>query len=71
MSREMSEKKVMEILEPMLDCFSGADGGVCFIKFREFLVSTLEQCESGDYEAGEIIHRVQGISNLISYVDRM
>jgi len=68
MSREMSEEKVKDIIAPMLYCFGGEDGGVCFIKFREFLVNTLEKSESGDDEASEIIHRVQGVSNLISYI---
>ncbi len=47
-----------EIIDPILDCFSGADGGMSFVKLKFFLeqMEQMEQkSEKGDIAAKEIL----------------
>ncbi len=44
-----------EIIDPILDCFSGADGGMSFVKLKFFLEQMEQKSEKGDIAAKEIL----------------
>ena len=49
----------------ILDCFTGADGGVSFFKFQLFIDDMEKQFEEGSYAAGEILKIVDQFSRMI------
>ena len=57
--------KVMELLNPILDCFAGADGGVTYVKLRGMLVGLQEQASEGDDYAMQIMAIVTQFSKLV------
>jgi len=44
-----------EILDPILDCFGGADGGVSFLNVKNFLREMMQRSENGDASASEVV----------------
>lgn len=38
-----TENKAKVLIDPMLDLFGGADGGVGFIKMRQLVINTMER----------------------------
>lgn len=53
----------MEILQPILDCFSGADSS--FIKLRALLKAIVEQADNGDEKAQEIVIVAKKFAKLV------
>ena len=49
----------------ILNCFTGADGGISFIKFRLFIEDMEKQFEEGRYAAGEVLKIVDQFSRMI------
>ena len=58
---------VEESINIMLECFSGEDGGLAFIKFKQLMTSFANQAAEGDEAAVEIINRVRAVAKLITY----
>lgn len=54
----------------VLDCFSGADGGVGFHKFRLLIEEMDKKAQSGDYAAGEILTILTRFAKLLDVADR-
>jgi len=44
-----------EILDPILDCFGGTDGGGSFVKLKFFLEQIEQKSKKGDIAAKEIL----------------
>jgi len=51
----MEESKENEILNPILDCFSGADGGVSFYSLKFFLAEMIKRKDGGDTSAEQVV----------------
>lgn len=49
----------------ILDCFTGADGGVAFFKLKVLLEDLDAQAAAGDVPAGQLIGIVTAFSRLI------
>ena len=49
----------------ILNCFTGADGGVSFIKFRLFIEDMEKQFEEGSDEAGKVLTIMDRFSRMI------
>jgi hypothetical protein len=53
------------MLNPILDLFSGADGGIAFVELRGFIEALEKQ---NDPSSAEILARIKGFSNLCQHV---
>ena len=58
----MNEK---EILDPLLECFGGSDGGVSFINLRFFLKQMVEKAEKGDLDAEKVLSVAERFIRLV------
>jgi hypothetical protein len=59
-------KATKNSLDCILDCMSGADGGVSFVMFQNFLNTLDAQAEAGDKDATEILKLVHRFATLIT-----
>jgi len=66
-----TEKQIQELLEPTLECFSGADGGVSFIKLKVLLNEMQKKSNEGDTKATEILLVAKRFSKLIELVKKV
>ena len=59
------DKETHKAFVNILDTFTGADGGVKFVMFREFLNEITELEKSGNQDAAKALGMIRTISNLI------
>ena len=57
-----SEEKTRLLIQPMLDLFSGADGGVGFVKMRTFIEMIMAKKDPSDLEL-QFVDNVTKMSN--------
>ncbi len=57
-------------LNNIMDCFTGADGGVTFFKVKCGLEDLEKQGKKGDIEAREILKTVTRFSQLINVLSK-
>lgn len=61
--------KAGEILQPPLDVFSGADGGVAYAKLRHVMLPKwITDSANGDYDAQQLLKIVEQYSRLCKLV---
>jgi hypothetical protein len=51
MKLSVSEQKTRELIQPMLDLFGGADGGVGFVRMRAFINDIIEKTDKSALES--------------------
>lgn len=62
---ENSLEKTNRLLDASLDCFSGADGGIGYLKLRTFIQEMIEKSNEGDKSAKEIVLLVERFDKLV------
>lgn len=58
-------QKTKEHLDKIMDTFSGADGGVSFLKFKMLIEGLDTQAQNGDRKADMILDIMRDFSKLI------
>ena len=61
-----SESESKAILQPILDVFSGSDGGASFTKLRHTLLPSI--LEENSAASMEVVAKIKAFSNLCSYL---
>ena len=67
----IDDKQVMEIVQPMLDMFSGTDGGIGFVKFRHHLMPLLVErvySNTCTYQERDLLTKIIAVSNLCNRI---
>lgn len=59
------EIKAENILQPALDCFTGMDGGISFVKFKQMISALCKKANDGDLSAIKILDIVHQYNKLI------
>ena len=60
-----SDEKIKKILDPIMDLFSGADGGSAFVRLRHvFLPDIFVSAEEGSSDAEDMIFTINRFSRL-------
>ena len=65
-----NEPRIQDELRSITECFTGADGGISFLKFKVFVETLEEQYIGGDYKAGEVLNIVSKFNQLIEIANR-
>lgn len=63
-------RPIKEDLQNILDCMTGADGGVSFMKLRVTLDRYEEEAADGNASSSEVLMIVKQFSMLIDLIDR-
>jgi hypothetical protein len=61
--------KTKDDFDCILDCMTGADGGVSFVMLQNFLNALDAQAESGDAKAEEIVNIMRRFAKMIRYAE--
>jgi hypothetical protein len=62
--------ETQESLQTILDCFTGADGGVKFTMFKSRIEDLDQQAQNGDLKAKIIIDVMRRFSKLIDVIGK-
>ena len=62
---KMTQEKTQKAFDNLLDTFSGADGGIRFVRFSGFLQELDLRASNGDQAAKELVNMVHCMSRLI------
>jgi hypothetical protein len=54
-----------EILDPLLECFGGSDGGMSFINLRVFLKIMVERANNGEIDAEKVLSVAERFIRLV------